>query len=177
MGLQVKKHVKPPPGADKSQGGIVTVEAPLHISKLALLDPVTGYAGLSPCRCVAGHCVRAHLCQLATVLLPPTEVARRQRLARLRSCPAGLQSLTPPLPCPPVLCPPLLLQPPSPACPVRGRDRVCPRCWGVTGVPWVRCGAQAAVPGGVQVYGGGREGARLQGRLGLGPDHSPPRAP
>lgn len=42
----VKKHVKPPPGGDKSQGGIVTVESPLHISKLSLLDPVTG----RPCR-------------------------------------------------------------------------------------------------------------------------------
>eukprot|EP00850_Spirogloea_muscicola_P011100 SM000067S20377 [mRNA] locus=s67:506786:508542:- [translate_table: standard] len=40
---QVKKHVKKTEG---SPGGIITMEAPLHVSNVSLLDPVTG----SPCR-------------------------------------------------------------------------------------------------------------------------------
>lgn len=38
--LQVKKHIKQGPG---HEGGIFTVEAPLHASNVQVLDPVTGY--------------------------------------------------------------------------------------------------------------------------------------
>ena len=39
--LQVKKHIKQGQG---HEGGIFTVEAPLHASNVQVLDPVTGYA-------------------------------------------------------------------------------------------------------------------------------------
>lgn len=38
----VKKHIKP--SATNPQGGIIEVEAPIHISNLALVDPKTGKA-------------------------------------------------------------------------------------------------------------------------------------
>lgn len=38
--LQVKKHIKQGQG---HEGGIFTVEAPLHASNVQVLDPVTGY--------------------------------------------------------------------------------------------------------------------------------------
>lgn len=38
---QVKKHIK---RTEQQQGGIVTIEAPLHVSNVALVDPVTGCA-------------------------------------------------------------------------------------------------------------------------------------
>lgn len=40
---QVKKHIK---RTKEQDGGIVTIEAPLHVSNVQVLDPVTG--------CVAG---------------------------------------------------------------------------------------------------------------------------
>lgn len=40
-----KKHVK---RTENQPGGIVTIEAPIHVSNLSLLDPVTG----APCRAV-----------------------------------------------------------------------------------------------------------------------------
>lgn|SRR5690554_2807763 len=36
----VKKHTKP--SAQNPQGGIVETEAPIHVSKLALVDPASG---------------------------------------------------------------------------------------------------------------------------------------
>ena len=36
---QVKKHVK---RTKDQEGGIVTIEAPLHVSNVAVVDPVTG---------------------------------------------------------------------------------------------------------------------------------------
>lgn len=41
----VKKHIRK---AENNPGGIVTVESPLHVSKVSLLDPVTG----APCRVI-----------------------------------------------------------------------------------------------------------------------------
>lgn len=38
--LQVKKHIKQGQG---HEGGIFTVEAPLHASNVQIVDPVTGY--------------------------------------------------------------------------------------------------------------------------------------
>lgn len=38
--LQIKKHIK---GGEGHEGGIFTVEAPLHASNVQALDPVTGY--------------------------------------------------------------------------------------------------------------------------------------
>lgn len=38
--LQLKKHVKRSPD---SPGGIVTLESPIHMSNVALLDPVSGW--------------------------------------------------------------------------------------------------------------------------------------
>lgn len=38
--LQVKKHIKQGQG---HEGGIFTVEAPLHASNVQVVDPVTGY--------------------------------------------------------------------------------------------------------------------------------------
>lgn len=38
--MQVKKHIKQGEG---HEGGIFTVEAPLHVSNVQILDPVTGY--------------------------------------------------------------------------------------------------------------------------------------
>ena len=38
--LQVKKHIK---AGEGHEGGIFTVEAPLHASNVQVLDPVTGY--------------------------------------------------------------------------------------------------------------------------------------
>jgi len=38
--LQVKKHIKQGQG---HEGGIFTVEAPLHVSNVQVVDPVTGY--------------------------------------------------------------------------------------------------------------------------------------
>ena len=38
--LQVKKHIKQGQG---HEGGIFSVEAPLHVSNVQVLDPVTGY--------------------------------------------------------------------------------------------------------------------------------------
>lgn len=40
MSLQVKKHIKQGQG---HEGGIFTVEAPLHASNVQVVDPVTGY--------------------------------------------------------------------------------------------------------------------------------------
>ena len=39
----VKKHVKPNPNADQA-GGIIEKEAPINVSNVALLNPVTGKA-------------------------------------------------------------------------------------------------------------------------------------
>lgn len=39
--LQVKKHIKQGQG---HEGGIFSVEAPLHVSNVQVVDPVTGYA-------------------------------------------------------------------------------------------------------------------------------------
>ena len=39
----VKRHTKPDPGRNK-QGGIVEMEAPIHISNVAMFNPVTGKA-------------------------------------------------------------------------------------------------------------------------------------
>jgi len=39
----VKKHIKQGQG---HEGGIFTVEAPIHASNVQVLDPVTGYAHL-----------------------------------------------------------------------------------------------------------------------------------
>lgn len=36
---QVKKHIK---RTKEQEGGIVTIEAPLHVSNVAVVDPVTG---------------------------------------------------------------------------------------------------------------------------------------
>jgi len=41
--LQVKKHIKQGQG---HEGGIFTVEAPIHASNVQVLDPVTGYVHL-----------------------------------------------------------------------------------------------------------------------------------
>lgn len=38
--LQVKKHIKQGQG---HEGGIFSVEAPLHVSNVQVLDPVSGY--------------------------------------------------------------------------------------------------------------------------------------
>lgn len=38
--LQVKKHIKQGQG---HEGGIFSVEAPLHVSNVQVVDPVTGY--------------------------------------------------------------------------------------------------------------------------------------
>ena len=38
--LQVKKHIKQGQGYE---GGIFSIEAPLHVSNVQVLDPVTGY--------------------------------------------------------------------------------------------------------------------------------------
>lgn len=38
--MQVKKHIK---GGEGHEGGIFTVEAPLHASNVQVLDPGTGY--------------------------------------------------------------------------------------------------------------------------------------
>lgn len=38
--LQVKKHIKQGQG---HEGGIFSVEAPLHVSNVRVLDPATGY--------------------------------------------------------------------------------------------------------------------------------------
>jgi len=37
---QIKKHIK---GGPDHEGGIFTVEAPLHASNVQVVDPVTGY--------------------------------------------------------------------------------------------------------------------------------------
>ena len=42
--LQVKKHIKQGQG---HEGGIFTVEAPLHVSNVQVVDPVTGYAWMN----------------------------------------------------------------------------------------------------------------------------------
>lgn len=39
--MQVKKHIK---GGERHEGGIFSVEAPLHVSNVQVLDPVTGYS-------------------------------------------------------------------------------------------------------------------------------------
>lgn len=39
-GNLIKKHVKPNPKIDQ-KGGIITLEAPLHVSNVALYNPVT----------------------------------------------------------------------------------------------------------------------------------------
>ena len=39
----VKRHTKPDPGRNKP-GGIVEMEAPIHISNVAMFNPVTGKA-------------------------------------------------------------------------------------------------------------------------------------
>jgi large subunit ribosomal protein L24 len=40
MSFQVKKHIKQGEG---HTGGIFSIEAPLHVSNVQVLDPVTGY--------------------------------------------------------------------------------------------------------------------------------------
>jgi large subunit ribosomal protein L24 len=39
--VQVKKHIK---RTKEQEGGIVSIEAPLHVSNVQVLDPVTGCA-------------------------------------------------------------------------------------------------------------------------------------
>jgi large subunit ribosomal protein L24 len=41
----VKKHVR---RTKEGEGGIVTIEAPLHVSNVSLIDPVTGCAVEQP---------------------------------------------------------------------------------------------------------------------------------
>ncbi|KTD55297.1 MULTISPECIES: 50S ribosomal protein L24 [Legionella] len=40
-GNLIKKHVKPNPQKPENKGGIITREAPLHVSNVALYNPVT----------------------------------------------------------------------------------------------------------------------------------------
>ena len=51
----VKKHVKP---SNNSQGGIVEMESPIHISNLMLLDPKTGKATRVGRKVVDGKSIR-----------------------------------------------------------------------------------------------------------------------
>lgn len=46
VNYQVKKHIKQGQG---HEGGIFTVEAPLHVSNVQVVDPVTGYCQLLIC--------------------------------------------------------------------------------------------------------------------------------
>ena len=46
--LQVKKHIKQGQG---HEGGIFSVEAPLHVSNVQVLDPVTGYGCIPDFKC------------------------------------------------------------------------------------------------------------------------------
>jgi large subunit ribosomal protein L24 len=43
---QVKKHIK---RSKEQEGGIVSIEAPLHVSNVQLVDPVTGCAASPTC--------------------------------------------------------------------------------------------------------------------------------
>ena len=51
----MKKHVK---RTEQQQGGIITIEAPLHVSNVALVDPVTGcaYPALPLCAQTSSNC-------------------------------------------------------------------------------------------------------------------------
>lgn len=67
MAAQVKKHIK---RTKEQEGGIVSIEAPLHVSNVQVLDPVTGCApgcartaAQRLAECVVARCVqrrRAH---------------------------------------------------------------------------------------------------------------------
>lgn len=52
--LQVKKHIKQGQG---HEGGIFTVEAPLHVSNVQVIDPVTGFGSILNCYRVLMFCL------------------------------------------------------------------------------------------------------------------------
>lgn len=57
--LQVKKHIKQGQG---HEGGIFSVEAPLHVSNVQVLDPVTGYRINIDFRFENLRCLRLFFC-------------------------------------------------------------------------------------------------------------------
>ena len=52
--IQVKKHIKQGQG---HEGGIFTVEAPLHVSNVQVIDPVTGFGSILNCYWVLMFCL------------------------------------------------------------------------------------------------------------------------
>lgn len=52
--VQVKKHIK---GGEGHEGGIFTVEAPIHASNVQVLDPVTGYSCIFLSNSISGFSI------------------------------------------------------------------------------------------------------------------------
>lgn len=52
--MQVKKHIK---GGEGHEGGIFTVEAPIHASNVQVLDPVTGYSCIFLSNSISGFSI------------------------------------------------------------------------------------------------------------------------